>query len=190
MKKNIFTPFLLISLSLIIISCAGDDLNDLQSESLDTKMLTANIVDSDLVGTWDLSKMATDSLVDLNQDGVFTNNLLIETTCFDPMSIIFNPDKSFSSVNSRMDFKAGETDDQFLCMGGRTDTGTWSIEGDVLTLKVLVDGFTYNHTKTLIMNDNTFSFEVNKEESKQYVTDPGDTSVSKVTVVSLEYTKK
>lgn len=190
MKKNIFPPILFVSFALLLFSCAGDDLEDVQADSLETKMLTANIVESDLLGTWDLSKMTTDSLVDLNQDGIFTNDLLIETTCFDPMSITFNADETFSSVNSRMDFKAGETDDQFLCMGDRTDTGTWSVEGDVLYLHVEVDGSIYNHTKNLIMTENTFSFKVNKEESKQYVTDPGDTSVSKVTVVSLEYTKK
>lgn len=190
MKKNILPLFLFISFSLFLSSCDGDDLDDLQAEDLETKMLTANIVDSDLVGDWGLSIMETDSLVDLNKDGVSTQNLLSETTCFNSMSITFNPDKTFSSVNSRMDFKAGETDDKFLCMDDRTDTGTWSVEGDLLTLNVKIDNSIYNHEKKIAMNGNTFSFEVTELESQKYVTDPGDTSVSSVTVVSLEYTKK
>lgn len=190
MNKNFFSPILFLTFSLFLTSCGGDDLDDVQAESLETKMLTANIVDSDLVGQWGLSMMKTDTLVDLNKDGIFTQDLMVETDCFDPMSITFNSDKTFSSVNSRMDFKAGETDDEFLCMGHRTDTGTWSVEGDVLSLHVNVDGSVYNTERQLEISGNTFSFKVSKQESKQYVTDPGDTSVSRVMVVSLDYTKK
>lgn len=189
MKKITFSPLFIGFFTFLLISCGSDDLGDVQAESLEIKMLTANIVESDLVGHWDLSMMETDTHVDLNQDGTFNQDLLLETDCFDPMSITFNADKSFSSVNARLDFKAGEGDDEFFCMGNRTDKGTWSVKSDTLSLHVNVNGTIYNDEKKLILKENTFSFEVTELESQKYVADPGDTSVSKVTVVSLEYTK-
>lgn len=190
MKKFVFNPILFIFLIFTISSCGGDDLEDLKAEEMNTKMLTANIVESDLVGYWVLSVMKTDVSVDLNKDGIFTQNLLSETKCFDPMSIKFNSDKSFSSVNARLDFKAGESDDQFFCMGNRTDGGTWEIDGITLTLNFLIDGKTYTDQKEIDLNGGTFSFDVSEVESQKYVADPGDSSVSSVTVVSLEYTKQ
>ncbi len=188
--KKIISPLFFVSFALVLSSCANDDLADLQAEDLETKILTANFQDSELVGHWDLSKMSTDTPVDLNRDGIYNQNLLSETDCFKPMSITFNSDYKFSSVNARMDFKAGEADDEFFCMGNRTDSGTWSVEGDVLILKVDIDGTIYQDRKQIVLDGNTFSFKVTELESQKYVADPGDTSVSKVTVVSLEYTKK
>lgn len=190
MNKNISPLFLFVSFALFLSSCTNDDMADLQAEDLEAKILTANLQDSDLVGHWDLSTMSTDTPVDLNRDGVYNQNLLSETDCFDPMSITFNSDKNFTSVNARLDFKAGESNDEFFCMGNRTDSGTWSVEGDVLILKVDIDGTIYEDKKQIELEGNTFSFDVSEQESQKYVADPGDTSVSKVTVVSLEYTKK
>ncbi|MFN4762392.1 lipocalin family protein [Gillisia sp. Q332] len=182
----------LIKLSCVAVllsSCAIENINDLKAASADATIVTANIEYSDLVGDWDLSLMQADRDVDLNKDGTFNSNLLLETTCFDPMSINFYDDKTFSSVNARLDFEAGTNNDEFFCMGNRTDTGTWEIEGDVLTLNVEINGSTYIHTKTLTFNQGVFSFSVSKTESNQYVEDPGDTSVSQILVVELEYTQ-
>lgn len=165
-------------------------MNDLKATSVEAPIVTANIEFSDLVGDWDLSVMKADRDIDLNKDGTYNTNLLLETTCFDPMSISFYDDKTFSSVNARLDFEAGINNDEFFCMGNRTDTGTWEIEGDVLTLNVKIDGSTYIHTKTLTFNQGVFSFDVSKDESNQYVEDPGDTSVSQILVLELEYTQR
>lgn len=181
----------LIKLSCVAVllsSCTGEDI-DLKAMA-DGPIVTANIEFSDLVGHWELSVMRADKPVDLNKDGTFNSNLLAETTCFDPMSISFYDNKTFSSVNARLDFEAGTNNDEFFCMGNRIDTGDWSVEGDVLTLDVNINGITYHHTKELTFNQGVFSFPVSKEESKQYVEDPGNTSVSQILVLNLEYTKR
>ncbi len=188
MKKLIAPAIMLILLSFLVSSCAGEDIDD-SNEDFNTKMLTTTITEADLIGHWNLSKIIAKEPVDLNNDGIFNTDLMLETKCFNPMNIIYNGNMTFESVNARMDFKAGENNNLFFCMGNRTDKGTWSISDDVLNLRVEVDGVVYNHTKDLIMDGNSFSFKVTKLESKQYVTDPGDTSVSSVTVVELEYTK-
>lgn len=188
MKIFIKNSILLCAAVILFSSCAGEDLDDKDADLLNTKMLV--YIDSqDLIGTWKLTVMQADTPVDLNDDGNNNTNLMEETSCFDLMNINLRNDKTFSSVNSRMDFQAGETNDKFLCMDPRTDSGTWFVDGDVLTLNVNIGGEIYTHTKKLTMNNNTFSFDVTKLESQQYVKDPGTTVVSGITVMYLTYTK-
>lgn len=180
---------MLICFSAILFSsCAGEDLDDKDGELLNNKMLV--YIDSeDLVGNWELSVMRADNPVDLNDDGTLNTNLLEETSCFDLMNINLRNDMTFSSVNSRMDFQAGETNDKFQCMTPRTDEGTWEVNGDMLKLKGNIGGTYYEREKKLTILNNTFSFDVNRLESEQYVKDPGKTLVSEIEVVSLTYTK-
>ena len=188
--KSLFRNLLKLTCAAVLLSaCSGEDTDDFKAQSAEDTILTANIEYSDLVGHWDLSVMKADRDVDLNDDGTFNTNLLLETTCFDPMSITFYDDRTFSSVNARLDFEAGTNNDEFFCMGNRTDTGTWTIDGDVLTLNVVIGGASYVHTKTLSFNQNVFSFSVSKTESNQYVEDPGNTSVSQILVLELEYNR-
>lgn len=188
MKNFLKNSLLLYCTAVLFLSCAGEDLDDKDAELLNAKMLVY-IASEDLVGNWELSVMRADTPVDLNDDGASNTNLLEETSCFDLMNINLRNDMTFSSVNSRLDFQAGETNDKFLCMDPRTDQGTWGVEGDVLTLKVNIGGTIYTHTKKLTMENNTFSFNVTELESQQYVKDPGNTVASGIMVMYLTYTK-
>ena len=187
MKKFIKNSILLFCTAVLVSSCAGEDLDDKDAELLNTKMLV--YIDSqDLIGTWKLTVMQANIPVDLNDDDITNTNLLQETWCFNEMNIDLRAD-GFSSVNARMDFQAGETNDKFLCMTPRTDSGTWKVDGDILTLNVNIGGEIFTHTKKLTLENNTFSFDVTKLESEQYVKDPGNTVVSGITVMYLTYTK-
>ncbi|QED38808.1 DUF5004 domain-containing protein [Antarcticibacterium arcticum] len=188
MKKFIKNSILLSLTALLFSACSGEDFDDKDAEALDQKMLTY-IETADLVGHWDLSVLRSNIAVDLNADGTSNTNLLEETTCFDVMNIDLKDDMTFTSVNSRMDFAAGETNDAFACMAPRTDVGTWDVQGDTLTLNVNIAGSIYTHTKKLTMGTNTFSFDVEKWESEQYVKDPGNTVVSGITIMSQTYTR-
>ena len=113
--KKFFKNSILLSVSaLILSSCAGEDFDDKDADVVNQKMLTY-IETTDLVGNWDLSVMQANTAVDLNGDGYSNTNLLEETTCFDIMDIHLKEDMTFTSVNSRMDFQAGETNDRFEC---------------------------------------------------------------------------
>lgn len=187
--KKITSRFVLVaSVAFLCFSCGVDD-EDLRNEELNNKVYNVFIYDSDLVGTWDLSSMVTDIEVDMNKDGLFTKNLRKETTCYEKMSITFNGNKTFRSVNARMDFKGGETNDGFVCMGDKVDSGIWSVDNDIVTFIVTINNVQYTEKKQLILNGNMFSFEVNRTESLGYISDPGDKSGSKVSVVALEYNK-
>lgn len=188
MKKFIKNSILLSFTALLFLACSGEDVNDSDAEALNQKMLTY-IETADLVGHWDLSVLRADIAVDLNADGASNTNLLEETSCFDVMNIDFRDDMTFTSVNSRMDFAAGETNDAFECMAPRTDVGTWDVQGDTLTLNVNISGTIFTHTKKLTMGVSTFSFDVTKLESQQYVKDPGNTVVSGITIMSQTYTR-
>ncbi|MEP6262298.1 MAG: DUF5004 domain-containing protein [Gillisia sp.] len=188
MKKFIKNSMLICFSAILFSSCSGEDLDDKDAELLNTKMLVY-IASEDLVGNWELSVMRANTPVDLNDDGAGNTNLLEETSCFDVMNINLRNDMTFSSVNSRMDFQAGDTHDKFLCMAPRTDIGTWHVDGDILTLNVNIGGTIYTHTKKLTMENNKFSFDVTKLESQQYVKDPGNTVASGITVMYLTYIK-
>ena len=187
MKKFIKNSILLCSAVILFSSCAGEDLDD-DADLLNTKMLVY-INSQDLIGTWNLTVMQANTPVDLNDDGTSNTNLMAETSCFNVMSIDLRDDWTFTSVNSRIDLEAGETNDKFSCMTPRTDSGTWKVDGDSLTLNVNIGGTIYPHTKKITMKDNTFSFDVTKLESQQYVKDPGTTVVSGITVMYQTYTK-
>lgn len=194
---NTLSKFIYIfAVSLFLISCSGEDMDDNQAEAFTSPIVTADVIYSDLIGKWNLTSMEVDTLVDLNNDNVGNTNLLQETDCFKDMSITFSDNegvREFSSVNARMDFRAGDTNDQFACMqtNGGPDNGTWDIDGDGnLVLYMTIDGKTYTHTKILTYSGSTFALEVTKAESQVYVTsDPTGTAVEKVTVVSVEYSR-
>lgn len=191
MKKLTTKFFTLLFTSLLLTSCGGEDLDDKTNSSFSGPIVTANIEYTQLVGKWDLIEMRTETLVDLNNDNIGSLNLLSETSCFDEMSITFYEDMTFSSVNARMDFAAGDSNTDFACIGtGRgPDTGTWEISGDILTLTVIIDGQSFTNTKQLTFSPTQFRFDVSELESQQYVSDPGGTAISDVTIVYLGYEK-
>lgn len=181
---------ILLTAPLFLFSCGGEDLDDMSLENFNSVNLQSDISVSQLVGYWKLSAMTADTLVDLDGDGTGNTNLLLETNCFDPMAVTFREDMTFTSVNARMDFRAGESNDKFACMGQNEVSGTWSIEGNTLTLNAYINGVDRTHTKELTLTDNTFSLPVYKWESDQYVTSSSEgTAVSEVLIVELEYTK-
>ncbi len=189
MKFNMRT-YLSISffVGLIFTSCTTDS-DVMNSEELKVSNATA-INPADLIGSWDLSKMLADSAVDLDKNGSSSTNLLDETTCFNTMSITFEEGGAFNSNNATMTFEGGESLDQFRCLDDRQDKGYWKVENNELVLMMLFDGDTITHRKPLDMTSNTFSFDVNRLESEQYVTDPGNTSASNIRILELEYTRR
>ncbi len=172
---------------ILLYSCSAE--NESAAEVLKISDLTASINPSDMIGQWQLSVMKSDTLIDLNKDGIQNINILEETSCFDEMGVTFNEDLTFSTQNARLDFNGGSNNDDFVCVQNRMDFGTWNIDGDELILNININGDIYTNRKKLFITQTTFSFEVSKLESNQYVNDPGNTSASKIRILELEYTK-
>jgi hypothetical protein len=133
--------------------------------------------------------MTADTLVDLNGDGTGNKNLLLETSCFDDMSIIFYDDDTFATVNARLYFGTGETSGDFGCSGNKEYFGTWEVDGEDLLLNMNVNGEYYTERKQVNYTENLFSFAISKLESDTYVDDPGDTVASEIKIVELEYSR-
>lgn len=187
MKGIFFKTFLLFT-GLALISCEAEDLYDQKAEEYNSRMLSVFIYDSDLVGEWDLNAMVAENPVDLNNDGETNNNLLLETDCFDPVSIIFNGDKTFSSVNYSMEIKNGEEGDEYLCLGRTTETGDWSLRNNTLTFYIRKNGSVQKYERDIILNEGSFVFEVDANESNNYVKQEV-TSSSGISIVALEYSR-
>lgn len=187
--NGIFTKTLILVVAIAMFSCAAEDRDDVQSNTLKSADLTTTLVASDLVGVWDLSIMEADTPVDINKDGTSNKNILAETNCFSDMGVDFKEDMTFTTTNARLDFIDGPNNDEFTCEKGRSDFGTWDVDGDVLILNINIDGMVYTERKQLTITPTTFAFAVTKFESDKYVNDPGNTSASPIRILSLEYTK-
>ncbi len=172
----------------LLLSCSGEDLNEFRSAELNAHDNNF-IYDSDLVGYWDLSAIVATTPVDLNADGESSANLISETDCFSPMSITFNGDKTFTSVNVRLDLKEGGDEDIFSCRDNSVRKGIWSLKDDILSMIITVGGKQVETKKQLYPTNETFHFEVNRIESKDYILDQGGTSASGLSIVYVEYTR-
>lgn len=178
--------FVLVVIS-ILSSCSKEEsLESLNENLMETN---ANIKPSKLYGSWTVSKLVADVPVDLNNDGTGNTNILLETNCFDSMGVVLNQDKTFSSTNSQMDFAAGASNTDFACLMDRTDSGTWEIQQDQLTLNLVINGISFSQTKTISLRGSRFSFDINKADSNQYVNDPGNTAASNIRILEVEYQK-
>lgn len=187
--KNIFNKITLLFIGLALVSCEAEDLYDQKAEDYNTRMLSAFIYDSDLVGEWELNAIVAEDPVDLNNDGVSNYNLRSETSCFDPVRFKFNGDKTFSSVKYSMEFKKGENGDEFLCLEKTTETGDWSIKNNILTFYIRKNGTLHKIDRDIILKEDSFVFEVNEKESPDYIKDYGGTSASGISIVALEYSR-
>lgn len=186
---------LILALVVLSFACSKEDATD--NDSFKTSNFAASINPDDLVGEWKLSAMQADTLVDLNQDGTGDINLINESSCFNDMKVIFSKEtkadgsvvKEFSTTNARLDFNGGTTNAEFVCVKNRVDFGTWDVEGTDLILNINIDGTIYTDRKPLNYNTSTFAFDISKAESNVYVSDPGDTSASRIRILALEYTR-
>jgi len=187
--KSLFSIF---GMMLIIVSCEPNE-DPVAETEINATNAMASITPEDLEGEWLLSAMETDTVVDLNNDGVFNSNILLETNCFQDMGVSFLENGNMTTTNSKLDFKAGSNNDDFKCLSGRTDSGSWDVENvnndERLVITMTIDGTTRTHSRILDRTSNTFAFDISKFESEQYYGNPDGTDAEKVTVLSLEYTR-
>jgi len=186
--NNLFKIKTLASLFLFTAIFTGCSKEEASMESqLKVSNATA-VTTQDMIGHWDLTQMIADAEVDLDENPGGSTNLLDETNCFNTMYITFNDDNTFDTNNATMTFEAGDGND-FKCLADRMDEGTWSVENGNLILTMTINGTEYVHEKEINLGMNTFTFDVTKIESNQYVNDPGSTRASEIRILELEYTK-
>lgn len=183
--KNAFLKICLLLIVISLFSCEAEDMQGV--EEYNSRMLNAFIYDSDIVGEWDLQNIYSANPVDLNGDGVLNNDLLSEVSCFDPVQIIFKGDKTFSSINSRMDIKLVDGKVEYSCNSSTAENGIWSLKNNTITFYVARGGVMVKFDRQIMLTDNSFIFEVDPSGSGDYVKDPRGNSAAAVSIVALEF---
>ena len=182
---------MLLVIVVITISCSKDEMNENatdENQVFATSNLTVVTEDS-FIGNWSLTQLTADNAVDLNNDGTGNTDLMVETNCFNTSGVIFRADGTFTVNNKRLDFNAGASNDEFSCGSDSEMSGSWEVEDNNLVLHFNIDGTNFTQSKSVDLNETTFSFEVSKFESDQYVGDAQGTVMEDTEIISLEYTR-
>lgn len=147
-----------------------------------------------LGGVWLLTELNATPATDLNNDGVASVNLLTETTCFDTTAFSFQGNNT-GTVNSTI--ATLEIDqNQIVNCAVRTDSGTYSISGNTLSVTIDINGGTATETRQVVLTGNgsnagdTLAFFVANNEIGAYVNDPGNTVASSIQNLEFVYTKQ
>lgn len=177
--KNSVLKLSLFVIAVTFCSCEAEDNQAI--EEYNSRMLSAFIYDSDIVGEWDLTAIYADNPVDLNGDGKLNNNLISETSCFDPVRIKFKGDKTFSSLTSRLENK----EDGILCKEAFSENGIWSLKNNTITFYVARNGTMVKYERQITLTEDSFRFEVNPVESEEYINNENTTSG--IFIAALEY---
>lgn len=187
MKSIIQNCIVALLFSNFLISCSGDDMEDLKSADYNAQMINTFIYDSDLVGEWKIKSMISNKVSDLNGDGEFGSDLLKESSCFEEMIYTFKGNKTFTIINSTLELNSLNDKDDFICQNTTTISGKWSIKDDMLTLYIRKNNQEYQEQKHLILIDDSFFLEINKIESRDFINDKGNSSAAGLSVVALEF---
>lgn len=199
MKEKITNLFLVGAAMLALTACSGEDLNETANVSLNatstTNTTSQDILPSDLVGTWSMYSMASmETAVDFDQDGNYTNDLLEETDCFDPMYFVFYENAEVRTRQARLYFNA--MTGAFTCQTTGDYTATYSVSGNILSVTFTVSGSQYTETRTISRyseSGNEFLMvTLTKEETNAAVyvaKDPGTTVASEIQKIEMVYIK-
>ena len=188
--NKLFNSILFTGLSLSLISCGGEDLDDIQAENSSHDLLTADITfnQADLVGTWRLESMISDTPVDFNdEDDVKNNNILLETNCFDGMNYVFDSAGNVAATQARLFFNSTGIE---TCNSG-TYYATYELDGDQLKIYFTFNGTNTSEVKTIALSEDKqlLSISLTRAEASYYINDDSNTSTSVIGAVDLVYRK-
>ncbi len=116
--------FLLLFLSLTVLSCSDDDGGSEPNPNFDL-----------VVGTWNLSELIISPQQDINGDGSFTTNIVEELPCVSAQIILRDDNTwSYSGVDVIITTITGGLFKFFCADETRTAGGNWDIEGNIVRL--------------------------------------------------------
>lgn len=154
--KTKFTFLFLIQIAFILFSCSSDDSSNNMGSSIS------------IIGNWDLESANFPSPLDFNGDGVTSTDLIKEVPCFNIASV-FNENGTYSNDAVDLDIVIGIAGVDISCLTTTTtDSGTWTLDGDRLTI-VNVQNEETNLTITLEENKLSFSDEFQDIGEVEYV---------------------
>ena len=116
--------FLLLFLSLTVISCSDDDGDTEPNPNFDL-----------VVGTWNLSELTISPQQDINGDGSFTTNIVEELPCVSAQIILREDNTwSYTGVDVIITTITGGLFKFFCAEEARSIAGNWDVQGNIVRL--------------------------------------------------------
>ncbi len=188
MKIPMFPPALILCLSLLFISCSGEDMEMTDAEDLNAANLEIYEA-KDLEGIWDLYSMHSDVAVDFNGDGTSNKDVKAETNCFNNMSYNFTADGKVTATQNKLHINTTGIES---CDEGVYDS-TYSLEDDMLTVSFHdKDGTLRTTTKQIKLMDNKQSLHISltRFETTGYINDDSGNSTAVIDSIATVYKKR
>ncbi|WP_298950133.1 hypothetical protein [uncultured Nonlabens sp.] len=141
---------------------------------------------STVAGDYMLTSLISNVPVDLNGDGIFHLELLLEAFCFSSMDVSFLINGDFVSTVAEPTFDSNNN----LSCPLSSQSGSYLLdENNVLTVTANEDGGTITDSKQVIFTTNTFEFTVTGAEMDQYIRGRNSTPAAGITSLMAVYTK-
>ena len=130
--KFLSSNFKVVVILLLLVSACSKSSSD--EPKISQEQLEA------ITGLYNLTEYQISPAQDLNNDDVFSENLLDELDCLNA-SIIIREDLSFSLFEVQLDITF-ITNDQYVifCRDNKTTTGTWDLVNDQIVLSMGTEG--------------------------------------------------
>lgn len=130
---------LLAIFTLVITGCSKNDDEDVAPAPVATP-----------VGTYKLTAFNVSTAQDLNGDGTSSVNQMNESICLNNSFLVLNADNTFAYNDKGIEITSDGVTDEITCYNDGNITGTWSINGSVLTLNSNGTMETYTYTGNTI----------------------------------------
>lgn len=159
-------------LMLVITSCTSDDNNQVTT-----------LTDADVIGEWQLIEINSDPAIDIENDGTTDTNLMLQTTCFDGWGLDFDANGTLTADYAEIEIDPNAI--ASLICTPQTDTGTYNISGNNLTVSATIDGTTETQTIAITITNNVMSILVTESDITSFFAIPDGEIYSEL--VSLEF---
>lgn len=190
MQSKFTQAFLLLAVSGMLFSCAGEDLDDAGVLEFKSSDLTVEISSSDLIGRWEIVSMVGDQEVDFNGDSEGSTDMLSETPCFDNMYFDFDENGVVQTGQAKLWF---DSSGDFECYYGEYDA-LYSVSGDTLKVDFELNGSPMTQEKKISLSSNDdgdyLHVTLTGVEAATFVNDPGTTNSSHLNEIEMKYKKK
>ena len=140
-----------------------------------------------IAGTYLLTAFNSSVPTDLNNDGTASTNQLNETTCFDNMLLTLNANNTFTANSKGVEIVFNGTVDEISCFTDPNYTGTWVLNGTILSITYTDEGVEYTDEYTV--NGNTLTATISDGEVVGTETTTGE-PVYLTTDLTIIYTKQ
>lgn len=188
MKITLFPPALILFLSLVLISCSGEEMEALQADDITAANLEVYEA-KDLEGIWDLESMVADVAVDFNGDKNANTDIKAETDCFNSMFYEFGSTGNVSATQAKLHIN---TTGIASCQIGNYSS-PYKVSNDSLTVSFHDKNGIYVTTKKkfkLTDDKQVLHLTLTRFETSGYIKDDSGNSTQDINEITTVYRKR